>query len=79
MRIPTITLVLLAAALSGSAGARLATVTGTSKAPTPTPAYLAAKDYGGEDIQKRLLGFDTSSIITCEYLSFALPFGEWEP
>ena len=42
MRIPTITLALLAAALSGSAGAKL---TKASKAAAPGPAFLAARDY----------------------------------
>ncbi|KAM5536419.1 hypothetical protein V8D89_009855 [Ganoderma adspersum] len=53
MRIPTITLALLAAALSGSAGARL---TKASKATAPGPAFLAARDYAAghsADLQKR--------------------------
>ena len=58
MRIPTITLALLAATLSGSVGARL---TKASKAAAPGPAFLAARDYAERavapdahaDIQRR--------------------------
>ena len=57
MRIPTITLALLAAALSSSAGARL---TKASKAAAPGPAFLAARDYAERavpnahaDVQRR--------------------------
>ena len=60
MRIPTITLALLAAALSSSAGARL---TKASKAAAPGPAFLAARDYAAAhsaDVQKRQLPVNVS-------------------